>query len=216
MKLSAALLLGLVASMANAEMNPTTEVNDKPVSVTRQKITCTTDMVSKDYDKQGKFIGESTIKGKTNESLRTTWTEGDVEFRSSDTTGFSTDGSVSSVGRTLTKFSTKKLENGLVVETSEGHTFTKYEKYLVDGKRTTERKSTSVNTYKVDGDRRILVKSVVDGKESGGTSVETETRISDTVKEIKFVESTPYVEQGDWGISEVLKSEMTCLFESLD
>lgn len=60
------------------------------------------------------------------------------------------------------------------------------------------------------------MKSVVDGKEFGGTSVETETKISDSVKEIKFVESTPYVEQGDWGMSEVLKSEMTCRFEILD
>jgi hypothetical protein len=218
MKLCTALLVALAASFASAETSPTVEVDKKPVSITRQKITCTSDMVFKDYDGQGKFLGEHIRKGKTNESIRTSWTEGDVEFRSSDSSSFAQDGTVISMTRTLTKFTTKKLENGLVAETSELHSFTRYQGNFSgeNGKQIVERKVVSEDTYKVDGNQRILVTSIVDGKPVRGTSVETETKISDTVKEIKFVESTPYVEQGDWGISEVLKSEMTCRFEVIE
>ena len=184
-------------------------------TASRKKITCSKDYQSKVYDEAGQLVSDDKVSEKTSESIRTTWIEGDIEYRHSNYTSFVND-QPRSIGQNIMKLTKKTLPNGLVEETSEYHDLVRYLDVLIDGKSVVERKSVTVATFKVEGNKRTLVKSTLNGKPEPGTSVETETKISDRITEYKSVESVPYIfEDGNY-LVEVLHSEINCQYELLD
>ena len=189
---------------------------NNPVKETKTKITCYTDSIlNKNYE-DGRTDQDVTNR-KTSESIRTTWSDGTSEYRLSDYKSFASDDLVHSVGKSTTKFST--LTDGKkVTETTQYHSVTRYrDDVSMTGGNLKERKGESVHVYyQVNDNERVLISYLEDGKsEPTHDQREITTKISDTVKSIKYILNTPYIEEHDGLKLEVLKHEMTCQFEIL-
>lgn len=197
-----------------AELNP----KNSQILESKIKISCNIDMVEKektDNEESQMIIS----KGLVSESLRTTWTDGVTQYRFSDYRSIDSNGETVSNGRSTTYF-TATNEGSRTTETTRSHSVIKYRDDLqVSGGNLQERKVESVSIYlNISPNERILISSVDNGKSVPTRDLrETTTQISDKIKSVKYTEATPYTHEPIEGyIVEVLKSEMTCLFETID
>jgi hypothetical protein len=221
MKLTLSIIVALLsASTFAADVNPQLPSNFKPVKVTKTKITCAADDVSRLVNNDGSDSQEMITKGKISESVRTTWSNGsDTEYRFSEAKSFRNDGKeVNSISRVMSKVTVKK-EGNQVTEHTQVRQVINFvrEDIEVVGGNIQQYDNETTDVYQVNVIERVLVSSVVNSKvmPTNGAK-EVEINLSDKQKIILFTAKTPYITEGEDYKIEVLKSEMTCLFEDID
>ncbi len=210
-------IVAFSATVFAQDVNPVIPNNFKPVTISKIKITCSSDRVEKVFF-NGEEPKEQVTKGKTSESIRTTWASGDTEYRFSEFTGFMNDGKeVRSQGKNMAKVITK-TEGNQVTETMQIRQVINYVEKDVEytGGNLKQRDSEGISVYQVNGNERTLISAVDDGKVSPTNGAkEVEIKLNDKQKVVQYTEKTPYTyEDKDFKV-EVLKSEMNCLFETV-
>lgn len=186
------------------------------VKETKTKITCVTNLIQNQIHENGTTFPYS-INRKSSESIRTTWSDGRGEYRLSDYQSFGDNGEVFSVGRGTARF-TSVNEGNKITETIQSHNIVRYrDDFKVRGGNLKELKEDAVNVYyKINDNERVLISTSVNGKSEPTRDLrEITTKLSDTVTSVKYVESTPYVEEVEGMKIEVLKFERTCEFQTL-
>lgn len=213
-----AVIMTFSATVFAQDANLTLPKDFKPTTVTKTKITCSSDRLERVLSNLPEHQMQVT-KGKVSESIRTTWASGDTEYRFSEFTAFTDNGTeVFSKGRSMSKVVTK-IEGNQVTETIQMRQVINYvqKDTEVFGGNLQQRDNVSIAVFLVNGNERTLISAVDDGKVSPTNGAkELEIKLSDKKKVVHYTEVTPYTwEDGDFKV-EVLKSEMNCLFETLD
>lgn len=209
--------LSIVCVSHAQDANPSLPKDFKPVKITKTKISCTDDRMEKIPSNSPEHQTIIT-KGKVSESFRTTWASGDTEYRFSEYTNFQENGEAFSKGRNMAKVVTKK-EGQQVTEVTQNRNIVHFVKkdFEVSGGNLQQRDSESTDVYQVNGNERVLLSSVLNGKVMPTNGLrEIEIKLNDKQKVLQIIEKTPYTyENGDFKM-EVLKSELTCLLEEIE
>lgn len=216
-----ALALVFAGTAAQAQTSPETapSVEQAPaapkVVESKVKLTCSVDSRGKiiDHDGTERVVSRN---GKTSESLRTTWTAGNVEYRFSEFTSYR-DGQAYMKGRNEGKMETITSGN----QVTEKHESTTYMTFIdsdlsfENGQPVRKDSSTSESTYEVNGNSRKLIKSIEDGKERPVID-HTETKIQTSPDSyILIVRTGPYTDEQNGGKYVHEYSEMVCIYENV-
>lgn len=200
-----------------AEMPIAPPAESSGVETTVTKISCSQDVAFVLIEKDGKetVYRES---GPTSESTRTTWKDGGIEYRFSESVGLDADGKPEIKSRSMFKVVEKRDGNRLTIE-SEGQSVSWMLRdgvtWGTSGSKLKKDEFKSADTYEIHGNIKIQVASVENGKPAPAVMIETEYNVSSDKKMITYVARTPYVQDLENGMKiRYEKSEMTCLFET--
>lgn len=211
------LALSAISLNVAAQSVQSPEVTAPGVKTIRTKIICSEDRETK-ISVPGAEPKTEISKGKVSESLRTTWTDGKIEYRFSDFKGYRDSGkTLSAFGKTNVTFAVNTQEN-TVTEVTKSRSITQYVEpgVTLEGGNLKDRSVDTHSVYQVNGNQRTLISVVVDGKSQDPRGlIETEFKLTDTQKVLRFVEKTPYTDTRGDTTFETLKSEVTCLMEEL-
>lgn len=190
------------------------------VTTLKQKVTCEVESVVKLIDENNSVLQEYVDKGLSQISLRTVWKEGDVEYRISDYTSYSQNGTkVVRQGRNLSRITRTQNNDGSITEKNEYTSVTLYvdELYYSEGRtKSNWISSVSEDTYKKVGNQLIYSKSLLNGKEQPITGVVTEEIVNPDLTILTYTEATPIVQDaGNGSFLKTEKSVSTCKIETV-
>lgn len=183
-----------------------------------EKITCYHDSSYQVFGEDGSAISETEYVGKVSKSLRTSWKQGNIEFRSSEYVNYfvGTD-EIISEGQSIGTIKRTLQENGLIKEESNYKRITIMDNSGSVGlNELITRNVDGVSIFKRVGEKKIYLKHSSNGKSYNGL-IEVEREVSPGVKELVQTKSVPFIERqenGD-GYIQFNRFKIKCSIEEL-
>jgi hypothetical protein len=179
------------------------------VAVKAELVSCDFISTWKVTDKDGNTVAEMIDEKYASRSLRRVWSQGPLQFKTSEFTHYGDDGKVSHVGWNFSKVTTE-IKGDLEIRTTESQGVSRSGNSEVVEKLS-ESKSTNVSTYKIEGNKAKLMHSVTDGQDDGMAYEVIETQVSPSEQVVTSRLIQPLTVSGEDGSTQLTSKEnMTC------